>query len=126
MAIVSVVFAVVLAGLGVGGYVGTGRNDLSALTPMWIGLVLGVFGVLAMCTKEKLRKLFTHINESFGVLGFLYSAIAALNYYGSTRSEGLDPDRTVLGLKVALVFVLLIYVNLCVRSFMAARNSGKV
>lgn len=125
MAIVTVVFAVVLIGLGLGGYMGTGSNDLSALTPMWMGLVLGVFGVLALCTKEKLRKLFTHVNESIGVVGFLYSALAALNYYGNTRSEGMDPDRTVLGLKVALVIVMLVYLNLCVRSFMAARSAGK-
>jgi uncharacterized membrane protein len=126
MAKVTVVFAVLLIALGLGGYQGTGKNDFSTLNPVWIGLVLGVFGVLAMSANEKRRKLFSHINSAIGVVGFLGSAIAALNMYGNARSEGMEPDHTVLGLKVALVFVLLIYVNLCVRSFMAARSAGKV
>lgn len=125
MAIVAVVFAVLLIGLGVGGYVGTGSKDLSALMPVWIGLVMGVGGALAMTAKDKLRKIFTHINEAIGLLSFLVSAIVALNFYGNARSEGIDVDPIALWLKVALVLVLLVYVNLCVRSFMAARSSEK-
>jgi uncharacterized protein HemY len=125
MAKVTLVFAVLLVALGVGSYIGTGSNDLSALTPAWIGLVLGVCGFLALSPNERRRKLFMHINSAIGLLGFLGGAIEALNVYGNAREEGIEPDHKVLALKLALVLVMLIYVNLCVRSFIVARSAGK-
>jgi hypothetical protein len=126
MAKVTLVFAVLLAALGLGGYRYTGSHDATLLIATWIGLALGVCGYLAISPNERRRKLFMHINAAIGLLSFLGSVIMALNFYGSARSEGLDVDPIALGLKVALILVLLIYLNLCVRSFIAARSSGKV
>jgi len=38
----------------------------------------------------------------------------------------MEPDQIALASKVTLAGLLLIYVILCVRSFIAARRSGKV
>ena len=123
---VTLVFAVLLIALGLAGYLGTGSLQPTALIPTWIGLGLGVFGFLAMSPREARRKLFMHINVTIGLLGFLGGAAEAVRGYLHARSAGLEPNMTALASKVTLAGLLLIYVILCVRSFIAARRSGKV
>jgi hypothetical protein len=67
-----------------------------------------------------------HINVTIGLLGFLGGAAEAVRGYLHARSAGLEPNMTALASKVTLAGLLLIYVILCVRSFIAARRSGKV
>jgi hypothetical protein len=46
--------------------------------------------------------------------------------YVHAQSAGLPQDQIALASKIMLASLLLIYVILCVRSFRAARRSGKV
>jgi hypothetical protein len=46
-----------------------------------------------------------------------------LQGYGHARSLGEDPDYKALAAKLTMAILLLIYVNLCVRSFIQARRS---
>ncbi|MDR3751721.1 MAG: hypothetical protein P4K94_09580 [Terracidiphilus sp.] len=126
MAKVTLVFAVLLVALGLAGYFGTGSLHPTALIPTWIGLALGVFGFLAISPNESRRKLFMHVNVTIGLLGFLGGAIEALRGYAHARAEGIEPDQIALASKLTLAALMLIYVNLCVRSFIDARRSGKV
>ena len=126
MAKVTLVFAVLLVVLGLVGYLGTGSMYPTALVPTWFGLALGLFGVLAMSPKESRRKLFMHINVTIGLLGFLGGAITAVTGYAHARSGGIEQNYTALASKLTMAALMLIYVNLCVRSFIAARRSGKV
>src|SRR5215467_9296051 len=68
MANVTIGFGLVLAALGVGGYVATGRTSLTALIPLAFGLVLVVCGALAR--REALRKHAMHAAAVLGLLGF--------------------------------------------------------
>jgi hypothetical protein len=126
MAKVTLIFAVLLVALGLVGYLGTGSMHPTALIPTWIGCALGLFGVLAMSRSEGRRKLFMHINVTIGLLGFLGGAIEAVRGYAHARAEGIPPDQIALASKLTLAVLMLIYVNLCVRSFINARRSGKV
>jgi len=126
MAKLTLVFAVLLVALGVVGYVGTGSLHPTALIPAWIGLALGVFGFLAISPNESRRKLFMHINVTIALLGFLGAAVKAVQGYVHARSIGVEPDQIAIGSQVAMAGLLFIYVILCVRSFIAARRSGKV
>jgi len=108
------------------GYLGTGSLHPTALIPTWIGLALGIGGFLAISPNESRRKLFMHINVTIGLLGFLGGAIEALRGYAHARAEGIEPDQIALASKLTLAALMLIYVNLCVRSFIEARRSGKV
>jgi len=126
MAKVTLVFAVLLIALGLVGYLGTGSLHPTALIPTWIGLALGIGGFLAISTNESRRKLFMHINVTIGLLGFLGGAIEALRGYAHARAQGIEPDQIALASKLTLAVLMLIYVNLCVRSFIEARRSGKV
>ena len=126
MAKLTLVFAVLLVALGLIGYLGTGSLHPTALIPAWIGFTLGIFGFLAISPNEGRRKLFMHINVTIGLLGFLGGTAEAIRGYVHARSLGVEPDHIALASKVTLDVLLLVYVILCVRSFIAARRSGKV
>jgi len=122
----TLVLAVLLVALGLVGYIGTGSLHPTALIPAWIGLALGIFGFLAISPNEGRRKLFMHINVTIALLGFIGSTVEAIRGYVHAASAGVAPDQIALTSKVTLAGLLLIYVILCVRSFIAARRSGRV
>jgi hypothetical protein len=83
---------------------------------------LGLFGFLAMSPNEGRRKLFMHVNVTVGLLGFLGTIAEIIR--SAACSNG--PDKTALAAKITLALLLFLYVVLCVRSFIAARRTGKV
>jgi hypothetical protein len=123
MAKVTIVFGILLIILGLVGFYGTGGLHHTALIPTWFGLALGVGGFLAISPSEKRRKIFMHINVTVGLLGMIGAFVVALQGYGSARAAGHDPDYIALAAKLTMAVLLLIYVNLCVRSFIQARRS---
>lgn len=126
MAKVTLLFAIALIVLGLVGYFGTGSQHATALIPTWWGLALGLFGFLAMSPSEARRKLFMHINVTIGLLGFLGATVEAIRGYVHATSLGHEPDRIALASKVTMASLLLVYVILCVRSFINARRARKV
>lgn len=126
MARITLIFAVLLVALGLIGYVGTGSQHMTALIPTWFGVALALFGLLAMSPIEARRKLFMHINVTIGLLGFLGAAVRAIQGYGHARSLGVEPDHIALASQATMAALLLFYVLLCVRSFIAARRARLV
>jgi len=126
MAKVTYVFGVLLILVGLVGYFGTGSVHPTALIPVWFGLALVVGGFLAVSPSEGRRKLFMHINVTVGLVGFIGAIASALHGYGHARSLGIDPDYKALAAQLAMAVLLLIYVNLCVRSFIQAHRSRQV
>ncbi|MDE3202485.1 MAG: hypothetical protein KGN79_16365 [Acidobacteriota bacterium] len=126
MAKITIVFAVLLILLGLVGFIGTGSQHYTALIPAWFGLALGIFGILAISPSESRRKLFMHINVTIGLLGFLGGASEAVRGYVAATSAGHQPDMIAMASKLAMTVLMLVYVILCVRSFIAARRGGKV
>jgi hypothetical protein len=122
MVLVTLIFAVLLAGLGLGSYLGTGSMHPTLLIPLWFGIVFGVFGFLAMRSKEGSRKLFMHINVTIAVLGFLGAIAGILHSVASAK----ELDMNALAALLVLGWLLLIYVILCVRSFLTARQSEAI
>jgi hypothetical protein len=123
MARVTLVFAALLILLGLVSYFGTGSQHPTALIPTWFGLALGIFGFLAISPSEARRKLFMHINVTIGLLGFAGAAWRALHSYGHARAEGIGPDKIALGAQAAMAGLLMVYVGMCVKSFIDARRS---
>jgi len=126
MAKITILFALLLIALGLAGYFGTGSIHPTALIPTWFGVALGVCGFLAISPSESRRKLFMHINVTIGLLGFLGGAAAAVQGYMKASSQGLEANPIALASKLAMAGLMLIYVALCVRSFIAARRARKV
>jgi hypothetical protein len=119
MARLTLVFAVLLAGLGLGAYLGTGSLNSAALIPVGFGVVLGVFAALAIGPNEGRRKLFMHINVLIALLGFAGTIVQIFHSLASAK----ELDLNALAAQLALAWLLLIYVILAVRSFLAARES---
>jgi hypothetical protein len=126
MAKVTLIFTVLLCTLGLAGFYGTGAIHKTALIPSYFGLALGVFALLANSPNEGRRKLFMHINVTIALIGFLGAAGRAIYSFVHASSQGASPDMIALGSQLSMAVLLLIYVLLCVRSFIAARRSGKV
>jgi hypothetical protein len=122
MAKVTIVFGVLLIIVGLVGFIGTGSAHPTALIPTWFGLALGIGGFLAISPSEGRRKLFMHINVTVGLVGLIGAVASALHGYGHARSLGVDPDYKALAAQLAMALLLLVYVQLCVRSFIEARR----
>jgi hypothetical protein len=122
MAKVTLIFAVLLITLGVAGFVGTGSAHPTALIPAAVGLLLGIFGYLAISPNEHRRKLFMHVNVTIGLVGFLGTIYTLVLSYYSTKPV----DEIAADAKLTMAMLLFFYIVFCVRSFIAARRSGKV
>jgi len=122
MAKVTLLFAVLLVVLGLVGFLGTGHTHYTALIPAWFGLVLGVCGFLAISDDEHRRRHFMHINATVALLGMVGTFAEILR----TCTSSKPLDFAAVTAKLAMVWLLFIYLVFCVRSFITARRSGKV
>ncbi len=123
MAKVTIVFGILLIAVGLVAFFGTGHQHPTALIPAYFGLALGIGGFLSISPSETRRKIFSHINVTVGLIGFIGAVASALHEYGHARSLGESPDAKALAAQLTMAGLLLIYVNLCVRSFIENRRS---
>jgi len=125
MAKVTLVFAVLLIALGLAGFIGTGSEHYTALIPAALGLLLGIFGALSFSPDAGRRKLFMHINVTLGLLGFLGTVMGLLQWFQMLAGRvSKNPPATES--KAAMAILCLVYVVLCIRSFIAARKARLV
>jgi hypothetical protein len=125
MAKVTLGFAVVFIALGLIGFIGTGSVHYTALIPAALGVLLGIFGALALSPDAGRRKLFMHINVTLGLLGFLGTIMGLIQWFQMLGGAVVkNPPATES--KAAMALLCLIYVALCVRSFIAARKARLV
>lgn len=116
---IAIVFGSLLVLVGVGFYVGTGAASVTALIPAFIGLPLALLGGLA--TRENLRRHAMHGAAALGLLGFLGSARGLVQLPALLAGEPLARPAAVAGQSLTAVLCL-VFVILCVRSFVAARR----
>jgi hypothetical protein len=121
MANVTIGFGLVLAALGLGGYVATGRTSLTALIPLAFGLLLVVCGALAR--REALRRHAMHAAAVLGLLGFL-GPLRVLPQMVTLLGGGEGvPHRAAVLDQLAMMIVCGVFLALCIRSFVAARRA---
>ena len=126
MARLTLVFAALLIALGLVGYLGSGSQFPTALIPLWWGVALAIFGFLAISPSESRRKLFMHINVTIGLLGFIGALVEAIRGYGKPAPGGVNTSGFLITAeqsKITMAVLMLIYVLLCVRSFINARRT---
>ena len=122
MAKVTVGCGLVLIVLGVVFFVTTGSYAPTSLIPAFFGVALGLCGWLANTEDAKKRMLFMHIAVTIGLLGFLFPGFRALRD-GIRLAKGETLLRpAAFEEQAAMAVLMLIYVVLCVRSFIAARK----
>ncbi len=125
MAKITIGLAVVLIALGLVGFIGTGSAHPTALIPAALGLLLGVFGYLSLSPDAGRRKLFMHINVTLGLLGFLGTVMGLIQWFQMLAGKAVERPEAVEA-KAAMAILCLIYVILCVRSFISARRNRLV
>ncbi len=133
MAKLTIVFGALIALVGVFGYVET--HFWHALIPVMLGLLLIVLGVVANTPDQKRRMLAMHIAVTVGLLGFLGTIpglIALPRYLSDTYNPSvadqvhagvLTGHKMAAEVQSATCILCLVFVLLCVRSFIAARRA---
>ena len=117
-------FGVLLVALGVTAYLLTDSMHRSQLAPAVLGVVLFLCGVLANTENARKRMLWMHVAVTLGLLGFLASGALVVMEFVWAHGEPFGEPMTVES-RGAMCLVCLIFVALCVRSFIAARRGRK-
>jgi hypothetical protein len=120
MANMAIGFGAVLIVLGVAGYLGTGMVSLTALIPAAFGLVLLILGVVARDPGR--RKHAMHGAAMVGLLGFAGTARSLARIVAGD----LGPRPNAVIAQAVMAVLMLVFVGLCVRSFIEARRTRAV
>lgn len=121
MAKVTVVFGVILIVLGGISYALTGHQYPTSLIPAAFGVLLIVFGALAASPDQRRRKLMMHIAVTLGLIGFIFTAASLVSVVQLAQGK-VFPYPAAVEEKAAMALLMLIFVILCVRSFITARR----
>jgi hypothetical protein len=118
---ITIALGVILIGLGAGAYFATGRSSVTALIPAFAGVPFVLLGVWAM--KPPWRKLAMHIAALLGVLGFAGTVSGLMKLPALLRGDDL-PRPAAVGIQSAMAILCLVYVVLCIMSFIKARRGA--
>jgi hypothetical protein len=119
----TIVCGAILIAVGVIGFFVTGREQPTALIPAILGFFIALSGFLAL-KKEKLRKHMMHAAAGLSLLGVLATARGAFAL--PTLLGGGEVARPAAVIAQSITFlVLLVFLIICVRSFIAARKAMK-
>lgn len=124
MASVSIACGILLILVGIIGYgygmTTTGGASFTALIPAVFGLLLAILGFVGK-SKENLRKHLMHAAVLIGLVGFVATASSFLKI-ASVINGTADRPAAVIA-QFATAIVCLVFVILCVKSFVDARKA---
>lgn len=115
--------AVALIVLGVGGYMGSGGVSPTALIPAGLGLILLALGVLARDPGK--RKHAMHGAAMVGLIGVLGTAAGLVKFVRMMLGESVARPQAVMA-QAAMCVMCLVFVALCVKSFIDARRARAI
>lgn len=121
MAKLTLGFALILIVLGVACFVATGSQAPTALIPAAFGVVLGILGLLARTADSKRRMMTMHIAVLIGLIGFIFPGWRGVRDL-IAQSQGHAVLRPAMNEELAMAVICLVFVLLCVRSFIQARR----
>ncbi|MFZ5979371.1 MAG: hypothetical protein ACOYVF_01960 [Candidatus Zixiibacteriota bacterium] len=118
----TLIYAVLLVLLGVGGYLGFGRSSVTALIPAFFGLLVLIAGVLGQ--REKFRRRAMHAVSALSLIGFLATVSGLLKL--PALISGKELIRPAATVSQAIMAVLsFVFFLLCLKSFLDVRRSVK-
>lgn len=119
MANVGIGFGIVLVLLGVGAYLGTGAQSVTALIPTFFGIPLAALGLMAR--DERRLKLAMHLSTVLALFGFLGSARGISGVVALAAGEEiLRPAAAAV--QAAMAALCAAFLILALKSFLAARR----
>lgn len=120
---IAVAFGVLLILLGVGAFVGTGASHFTSLIPTIFGTPILLAGVLAIA-KPNLRKHAMHVAAMFGLLGAAGGlGMGIPKMLTLMAGETIKSTPLAVSMQVAMGVISLVFLVLCVKSFIDARRA---
>jgi hypothetical protein len=120
LAKLTIVFGILLILISAGAFFIFAHHP-HTLIPGAFGIVLAILGVLADSPDPRRRMLFMHFAVTIGLLGFLGTIPGLIGAIHLATGGSVErPDAAYL--QTIMGILCLIYVLLCVRSFIAARR----
>jgi zinc transporter ZupT len=119
MGFVTILLGAFLAAVGLIGYVATAMEHPTALIPTGFGLVFVVLGVLAR--QEKMRMHVMHVSVLLGLAGFVFTVMGVPALVRMLSGEVIERPAAAIARSV-MAAACLVYVLLCIRSFIEARR----
>jgi hypothetical protein len=127
MARLTLYFGVLLMGIGIYFFIATGSTHPTPLIASGFGLVLVICGLLAYSGDAAKRKLYMHVAVTIGLFGFLFPGFISMkDLVKAHADQRLVAHPAAVHEQLLMSILCLIFVLLCVRSFIAARRSGIV
>jgi uncharacterized membrane protein len=99
----------------------TGKVSMTALIPAFLGAALIVCGLLAF--KDNLRKHVMHLAAMLGLFGVIGGFMPLIRQYNLTGS--FDPMKRSAIAGELMILTCIVFVALCVRSFISAKKARK-
>lgn len=122
MAKLTVVVGIVLIVLGVAVFIATGNHAPTALIPAFFGIVLGILGLSARSDNSKRRMMIMHIAVTIGLIGVIFPGWRGVGDLITQMRGQVVLRPAAMKEELAMAAICLVYVLLCVRSFIAARR----
>ncbi|MGI8770429.1 MAG: hypothetical protein ACR2JE_03230 [Acidobacteriaceae bacterium] len=116
----AIVFGILVALVGIVGYALT--HFWHAWIPIGLGLVLVILGFIANTPEQRQRMIAMHIAVTVGLLGFLGTLPGLVAWFRMLAGAAI-PRPLAAEIQTATSLLCLIFVLLCVRSFVAARRA---
>jgi hypothetical protein len=120
MANTAIGFGIAFIVLGLAGYFGTGMVSMTALIPAAFGVVFCLLGLVARDPDK--RKHAMHGAAALGVIAFFGSGRGLTKIWPLLAGEPVDRPSAVIA-QALMALLSLIFVALCVKSFIDARRS---
>jgi hypothetical protein len=121
MAKLTVGFGVLLVVVSLGFWVAMGRAESAALHPAGLGALLALFGSLANTENSKRRMLWMHLAVTVGLVGFLITGVRAV--IQMVKGTVMTGNILAFEERCVVALICLLFVLLCVRSFISARRA---
>lgn len=121
MPTLAIVFGIILNAMGFGAYVASGAY--TSLIPAGFGTIIFLSGLISVFA-PKIRMHLMHVAALVGLLGTLGGLGMGLPKLGALLS-GTAARPLASGMQIAMGVVCLIFLVLCVKSFIDARRARK-
>ncbi len=119
ISVTTIVYGAALIVIGIVGYFMSGMVSITALIPAFLGILILVSGVLAK--KESRRKHFMHVAVVLGLVGFIGTMDGLPGLISMMSGEEVTRSAAVIA-KSITALISLIFVIICVKSFVDARR----
>ncbi len=119
MPTLAIVFGLILEAMGIGAYFLSGTQSVTALIPSFFGSLILLSGVLGLLI-PKARKHVMHVAALVGLLGTLGGLGMGLPKISGLIAGTLERPTAVI-MQIAMGVVCLVFLALCVKSFVDAR-----